>query len=65
LQTNEVKYIRLEGGEMDHEVIRTQNKKVQVNEELMRPLLRRHDEGPLIMDLLTFGGFLPMDFGDP
>lgn len=50
---------------MDHEVIRAQVKKAEVNEELMRPLLRRHDEGPLIMDLLTLGGFLLMDFGDP
>ena len=63
-QTKVVKYIRIEAmnSDIDAEIICIQNKKVEVNEELMRPLLRRHNEGPMIMDLLTLGGFEPMVF---
>ncbi|KAH0559985.1 hypothetical protein GP486_003501 [Trichoglossum hirsutum] len=63
-QTKVVKYICMEAtnSDIDVEIICVQNKKVEVNEELMRPILRRHNEGPMIMDLLMIGGLEPMVF---
>lgn len=53
-QTNIVKYFRLEdrNSAMDAEILHTQQQKTNVNEKLMRPLVRRHDEGPVVTDLM-------------
>lgn len=49
---------------IDHEIIGVQSKKADVTEELMKPLLRRHDEGPLIQDILLYPPAPPMEFSE-
>lgn len=59
-----VKYIRIEAinSDIDIEIIRAQQRKLQTNDELMEPLVRRHDEGPDIRDLIYHVGLRPWEF---
>ena len=60
----EVTYIRLEGKDctIDDHIITVGKSKTAINEDLMRPLIRRHDEGPANIALLDFPRDTPMDF---
>lgn len=62
LQTESVLYIRMQakGGLIDHEIRKVQRRKAVLNEELMRPLIRFHDEGPAHVPLLSFPGLAPL-----
>jgi len=64
-QDEDVLYIRMEGRtEVDQEILLTANKKTLINEELMEPLVRRHDEEPADIELLDELGDLPMQFDE-
>lgn len=64
-QDEDVLYIRMEGKtEVDQEILLTANKKALINEELMEPLVRRHDEEPVDIELLDELGELPMQFDE-
>lgn len=62
LQTESVLYIRVQakGSPIDNEILKIQKKKTAFNEELMRPLIRFHDEGPAHIPLLSFPGLVPL-----
>lgn len=51
-----VKWYRVYGtnSPIDEDVVKTQCTKVEINKELMEPLVRNWDEGPDIRDLLTY-----------
>lgn len=55
---------RLEGinSAIDDELRKTQNKKTKVNSDLMRPIIRRHDQEPVIAPLLTITGLPPLNY---
>ncbi|TVY34575.1 DNA repair protein [Lachnellula occidentalis] len=65
-QTKPVKVFILEGAnsEIDGVTISCQKKKAMINEELMRVLIRRHDQEPLIMDLMENKPLSPMIFSE-
>lgn len=62
-QLLDVKYVRLQASNsmIDSEILAVQRKKSEVNKELMGPLLRLHNEEPVILDLLNPGGFPPLE----
>lgn len=55
-QQTEVLAFRLEGtnSEIDHVIQEAQTTKTQVNTGIMEPLIRRHDEAPVIKPLLGY-----------
>jgi SNF2 family DNA or RNA helicase len=65
-QTDTVLYVRMEASNsaIDAEIIAVQKKKSRINEILMAPLIRRHDEGPADIDIPIWIGFsaLPYQF---
>ena len=51
--------------DIDTFILSVQQKKTAVNSELMRPIIRRPEEGPDILPLLTKQPMQPMEFAKP
>ena len=48
--------------EIEKLILRIQSRKAAINKELMEPLIRNPEDGPAHIELLSFPGFLPVDY---